>query len=160
MLYNMPADIVQEATGPTGAIVNFTYPTATDYQGLPIPVYWSHSSGAMYPLGTTTVTCWATDSGGRTATATFTITVRDTTAPTIAALANITVKAARGSRGAYVTFSAKAYDVVDGWMVPIASPPSGSFFPLGTTTVTLTATDSHNNISIRTFTVTVTANTP
>jgi hypothetical protein len=34
-------------------------------------------------------------------------------------------------------------------------PPSGSFFALGTTTVTCTATDVANNVTTATFTVTV-----
>ena len=39
-------------------------------------------SGATFPLGTTTVSCTATDDSGNTSTTTFTVTVRDTTAPT------------------------------------------------------------------------------
>ena len=43
--------------------------------------------------------------------------------------------------------------------VSVASvPPSGSTFPVGTTIVTNTATDTHGNSSICTFTVTVTDN--
>jgi hypothetical protein len=150
----MPVDILAEATGPNGAIITFIYPTATDYQGQPISVHWDHYSGALYPLGATTVTCWATDSGGRTASATFTITIRDTTPPVIGVPDDITSK---GKKGAYVNFAVKAYDVVDGSLTPTVVPPSGSFFLIGTTIVTVTATDSHNNVGTKTFTVTVTA---
>src|SRR5260221_13439153 len=40
----------------------------------------------------------------------------------------------------------------------VSRPPSGSTFPLGTTTVTNTATDASGNTSSCTFTVTVTEN--
>ena len=38
-------------------------------------------SGATFPLGTTTVTCTATDAHGNTATGSLTVTVHDTTPP-------------------------------------------------------------------------------
>ena len=37
----------------------------------------------------------------------------------------------------------------------VATPASGSLFPIGTTTVTVVATDQYNNSSSTTFTVTV-----
>ena len=76
--------------------------------------------------------------------------------------ASITVakrKTAKGRpQGATVNFASQlsATDIVDGAVTPQADPPSGSFFPLGSTTVSVTAKDKHGNISAaRTFTVTV-----
>src|SRR5581483_11918684 len=107
-------------------------------------------------------TCWATEYRGNTASATFTITVRDTTAPTLFVPSNMIVRAKVKANpregtvaGAYVNFSIRAFDIVDGWAVPTAMPASGSFFPIGTTTVTITRTDAHNNTATRTFTITV-----
>jgi hypothetical protein len=52
-------------------------------------------------------------------------------------------------------------DIADGAVTPQASPASGSFFPLGSTVVTVTATDSHGNSSTsQTFTVNVVNKAP
>jgi uncharacterized protein (DUF697 family) len=50
---------------------------------------------------------------------------------------------ATGASGATVTYSASATDPVDGSIVPVCKPVSGSTFALGTTTVSCTATNSH-----------------
>jgi len=51
-----------------------------------VPVTFSIASGSTFPLGTTVVTASAVDAAGNTATGTFKITVRDTTAPQIVKL--------------------------------------------------------------------------
>ena len=48
-----------------------------------------------------------------------------------------------------------AADVRDGAITPVCTPASGSTFPLGTTTVTCTATDKAGNAGTATLTVTV-----
>src|SRR4029077_12393349 len=88
--------------------------------------------------------------------------------PVITAIpSSITVgkaKVAKGQpQGAIVDFSNQlaATDIVDGTFVPSAVPASGSFFPAGTTTVTVTAKDHAGNMSPpRTFTVTVASKAP
>lgn len=50
-------------TNPSGATVTFTKPTATDADGEPPTVTCNHTSGSTFPIGTTTVTCTASDSG-------------------------------------------------------------------------------------------------
>jgi len=57
--------------------------------------------------------------------------------------------------GSFVTFSAFAQDPEDGFVPVTFSPPSGSFLPVGTTTVTVTASDHCGNTSTATFTVEV-----
>src|SRR5262249_28782483 len=49
-----------------------------------------------------------------------------------------------------------ATDLVDGAVAVTCSPPSGSLFGPGTTTVTVSATDAHGNQLTKSFTVTVT----
>jgi hypothetical protein len=161
---SQPPDITTEATGVSGSSVNFTAPTATDGTGANLPVTCNPSSGSTFPLGQTTVGCTsAPDSTGTYAIVTFSVTVHDTTAPVITAMpASITVgaqKAAKGQpKGATVSFASQlsATDIVDGTFVPTASPASGSFFPLGSTTVSVTARDKQGNASAaRTFVLTV-----
>ncbi len=81
----------------------------------------------------------------------------DTTPPVISTPGDITVKAKRrkGRTGAFVSFAVSAVDSETGPVSATASPPSGSFFRVGKTTVTVTATDDCNNTASKTFEVTV-----
>ena len=80
----------------------------------------------------------------------------DTTGPVITTPGNLTVSASTPA-GANVTFEVTAVDAVSGNAVATANPASGALFPIGTTLVTVTATDAAGNPSTDTFTVTVTA---
>jgi hypothetical protein len=77
-----PADVMAEATSPAGATVNYAPCVATDNAGTPT-INYSATSGSKFALGSTTVTCTATDAANNTASAIFKVTVVDTTAPTI-----------------------------------------------------------------------------
>src|SRR6202035_3556593 len=92
------------------------------------------ASGGLFPLGPTTVTCTSHDAAGNTASSTFTVLVRDTTPPTIAAHPTLTVEAT-GPTGSTVTYTPPtANDAVDGTVAVSCLPASGGLFPLGTTT--------------------------
>jgi hypothetical protein len=80
-----PTDMFVEATGPDGAMVNYTASALDEVDG-PVPVFYSIAPGSLFPFGKTTVTVTASDFSGNTATTTFNITVRDTTAPVISTL--------------------------------------------------------------------------
>src|SRR5205814_45001 len=112
------------------------------------------ASGSSFPLGTTTVTCTAADGNGNTDTASFSVTVKDTTKPVVSVPADITAECT-GSGQAAVTFSASASDVCAGPLAATCVPASGSSFPLGATTVTCTANDGNGNSDSASFTVTV-----
>ena len=139
-----------------GAAVAF----ATTATGTPAPtlVYTLGtaviSSPYVFPVGTSTVTATATNSCGKDA-KTFTVIVNDTQKPVLSALANLTVKAPATQCDAVVSFNPTATDNCAGATV-VARPASGSTFPVGTTTVTVTATDASGNSSTGSFTVTVT----
>ncbi len=78
----------------------------------------------------------------------------DTTPPTITCPANVTAKSATiNDPCVVVNFSATASDNLPGATV-VCNPPSGSCFPVGTTTVTCTATDASGNTASCSFTVT------
>jgi hypothetical protein len=57
--------------------------------------------------------------------------------------------------GAVVTFSATAEDLVDGVVPVTCAPASGATFPVGTTTVACTVSDTRGNTTTGSFTVTV-----
>ncbi|HKU49008.1 MAG TPA: HYR domain-containing protein [Nitrososphaera sp.] len=149
----IPADITEEATGPTGAVTNFVA-SATDIVDGIASVDCSPASGSIFTLGVTMVNCSATDNAGNTATGSFTVTVQDTTAPTLTLPEGMTVEAT-GPTGAVATFTASALDIVDGSTSVYCSPVSGSTFGLGTTTVDCTSTDIAGNTASGSFLVTV-----
>jgi hypothetical protein len=116
------------------------------------------TSPFTFPVGVSAVTATALNGGGF-ATCTFNVTVRDTQPPVITCPANISVFNDPGVCGAKVSFTPTATDNCS--KVTITSAPaSGSFFPIGTTTVTSTATDSSGNKTSCSFTVKVTDNEP
>ncbi|MBK9658732.1 MAG: HYR domain-containing protein [Chitinophagaceae bacterium] len=104
---------------------------------------------------TLTRTYRATDVCGNFSQCTQTITVNDQTAPVITCPANISVTTPVGSCTAVVNFSVTATDNCAGAVTIVSTPASGTAFPIGTTTVTSTATDACGNSSSCTFTVTV-----
>jgi len=148
---SLPSNITIEATSASGAVVTFTA-TANDAIDGSRPVTCTPPSGSTFPLGTTTVNCSASDTHSNTANGSFTVTVRDTTAPTLTLPANITQEAT-GPSGKAVTFTATASDLVDDPVSVVCTPPSGSVFPVGTTTVSCSAHDSHSNTANGSFTV-------
>ncbi|MBI4662446.1 MAG: SBBP repeat-containing protein [Verrucomicrobia bacterium] len=79
-ILKLPADITAEATGSSGAVVEFSA-TALDQVEGEVPVSCRPSSGSTFALGSTTVNCSASDSRGNTAYGSFEVTVQDTTAP-------------------------------------------------------------------------------
>ena len=160
VLSGVPGDQVLEAVSSAGAPYSWPNPTATDPDGNPTTVECSPPSGTTFPIATTIVTCTATDTVSLEETSqTFTVTVRDTTPPTVTVPGPITAEAT-GPGGAVVGYSASASDIVDGSLPVTCSPPSGSTFGLGTTTVTCMATDAHNNTGSRSLSVTVRDTTP
>jgi hypothetical protein len=149
----LPANITREATGPGGVTVSFSV-SATDIVDLSPALSVSKASGTVFPLGITTVNVSATDDAGNSSTGSFTVTVVDTTAPTLTVPENISAEAT-GASGAVVGFFTMANDLVGGTIVPTATPASGSVFPLGTTTVYVTASDTAGNAANGSFTITI-----
>ncbi len=129
----LPSDLTVEATSAAGAVVTFAV-SASDAEDGTLPVTLSHPSGSTFPLGTTTVTASATDSDGSNATGSFTVTVRDTTAPTFQSLTASpnTLRPVNGKL-VPVTLTAQVSDVVDPMLdTRITSVTSNE--PVGNTT--------------------------
>jgi hypothetical protein len=149
-----PADVIapENPHGSGSAKVTYPAPVATDNSGQ-ATVTTDHDSGSTFPLGMTTVTATATDAAGHTATCTFKVNVVPSDC-TITCPASITQAPDPGQNGAVVNYSpVTATGTTCGTVV--YSKDSGSFFPLGTTTVTATAAGGETC----SFTVTVTTDT-
>ncbi|WKX68916.1 VWA domain-containing protein [Streptomyces sp. XD-27] len=100
-------DITVEATGKDGARIDFT-PTAVDAVDGRLPATCDHAPGSLFPLGTTTVTCSATDSAGNKGTDTATFKVVPAPAPDeadLAVLASVAPARTYPGRTATATFT-------------------------------------------------------
>jgi uncharacterized repeat protein (TIGR01451 family) len=148
----VPADITK-STDPGLATAVVTYaPTAAD-NAPGVTVACVPPSGTAFAIGTTTVNCTATDGSGNTASGSFLVTVVDTEPPSLTVPANMTVNATSPS-GAVVSFTTTATDNAPG-VTKTCTPPSGSTFAIGTTTVNCTATDASSNTTSKSFQITV-----
>jgi hypothetical protein len=153
-LTNVPADItiLTSELGPRGAVVSYSTPTVTDESGdtSTTSVSCTPASGSTFAIGTTKVTCTATDSDDTNSpvSRSFNVTILDDTPPTLSLPGTITVNAT-SSQGAAVTYTVTATDPdnATNQLTIDCSPASGSTFPNGTTTVTCTATDPSGNSS-------------
>ncbi len=149
---------ITKSTDPNqcAAVVSFA-PTASDNcSGVGTPTC-TPPSGTSFPKGTTSVTCTVKDAANnQSAPCSFTVTVNDTQLPSIIPPQNISVPATARLCSAVVTFNAPLVsDNCPGIGVPTCTPPSGTSFPKGTTTVTCIVKDAANNQANAAFTVTV-----
>src|SRR5262249_54333530 len=122
-----------------------------------------------YPIGTTGITWTVTDTYGRTASCTQRIVVHapcasDTQPPTITAPADITVGTGPNSTtcGAVLDDELGLPTATDDCAATISTVgiPAGNLFPIGTTTITYTATDGAGHTASAVQHVTVFDNTP
>jgi len=123
--------------------------SATDVFGVTV----TSDAPSAFSLGSTLVTWTATDANGNSDQATQTVSVVDTTPPALNVPANLALNAT-SSAGATVTFDASATDL-GGTLTAACVPASGSVFPVGTTTVRCTASDSSGNSAEDEFRTTV-----
>ena len=152
---NVPQDKFVEASSVAGTTVVYSA-MAFDATGHILATICSPPSGSLFPLGTTTVNCSATDGSGNNITKSFKVTVKDTTPPNLTlSISNLIIRAQGRMNPVSYSGYVSALDKVYGTVSPICSPPSGSLFPLGTTTVNCSATDGSGNNITKSFKVTV-----
>ena len=144
-----PPDVTVEQATAAGTVVPLTA-TATDICDADPTI--TSDELAIYPLGSTVVTFTATDDSGNAASCTTTVTVEDTTPPVLTCPADVSVEQATAD-GTIVPLTATATDICDA--DPIITSDELAIYPLGTTTVTFTATDDSGNSASCTTTVTV-----
>ena len=129
-----------------GGVPPYVFSFAANNSGGSITASGFYTAGASCAIDAVLVT----DAAGSNATATVST---DATAPVITCPANLVIESAAAS--VPVTFAATATDDCTASPVIVCTPPSGSFFGQGTTTVTCRATDSEGNTTPCSFLVTV-----
>lgn len=148
-----PSNLVVEGDSPLGAtVVEYEVLVDDNTEPAPVPDCWP-VSGASFPFGQTLVTCSATDGAGNSSSCGFEVLVRDTTPPRLTVPSNRIYYSTRG--GLRVSFMVTASDACDASPVVSSTPPSGSYFPYGTTVVRCLARDRFGNSTQRSFLVTV-----
>jgi hypothetical protein len=143
---SLPGTINVTAPNGLGAIVTYSA-TATDLVDGAVTPNCSPASGSLFPVASTTVQCSANDIRGNTSHGSFVVNVTNNPPPTLVVPANITAEAT-GPNGRVVSFSVTSNAPV------VCTPPSGSTFALGTTTVNCSATNAGGTTS-RSFTITI-----
>lgn len=109
-----------------------------------------------YPLGSNLVTLTVTDSLGLSNSCSAVVTVLDTTAPTLVCPRHVALAYHLNQCGAVVAFPLLAIaDTCSAVTNVTCVPASGSFLPVGTTTVRCTATDAAGNTGSCSFIVIV-----
>jgi uncharacterized repeat protein (TIGR01451 family) len=138
--------------GSSSAVVNYPTPTAIDECGA-VTISCVPPSGSTFPPGATLVTCNARDASENTTRCSFFVSVLDALAPVIRCPGDISVNPPAGQASAVVTYPPPTVtDNLPG-VSAACTPPSGSTFPQGITTVTCTATDAVGNKASCSFSV-------
>jgi GEVED domain/HYR domain/SprB repeat/Domain of unknown function DUF11 len=152
-------------TTTTCATATWTAPTATDNCTATPSVTGTRTSGFCFPIGTNTVTYTATDARNNSATCSFSVVVTanntcttDNIPPVLSPCpANQSLTTATTCAAATWT-APTATDNCTATPSVIGTRASGFCFPIGTNTVSYTATDARNNSATCSFNVVVTAN--
>jgi hypothetical protein len=147
-------------TGLSYTTISYGMPTATDNLGgtVTLALLSGKASGDTAGIGTHTAVWKGTDSWGNVGTCEVSITVSDREGPNLVCPNNISRNIDQGSCAAVVNFTvAPALDNDLNYYNPVFfyGLPSGSQFPVGTTTVVYKATDAQDNNSYCSFNVTV-----
>ncbi|MCP1774742.1 HYR domain-containing protein [Bradyrhizobium japonicum] len=157
------ANQTNEATSAAGAAAFFTAAATDAVDGTDVVVFKGGNnvvhSGDIFSLGSHTITASTTDAAGNLASETFTINVKDTTAPTLTPIADQTLQAATAA-GTAAFFTTTASDLVDGtdpvtFMEGNKVIHSGDIFGVGVHTITASAVDTAGNSATDVFEINV-----
>lgn len=152
----LPADQTVEATSPSGAVATWAA-TATDLVDGDVAVACLPALGATFALGPTQVDCSTVDAAGNGRTGSFGVTVVDIAAPTLSGVPAGLDLTTSDEGGATLDFALPtATDVADPSPTVACTPAPGATIPVGTTSVTCTATDDAGNSVAASFDATVT----
>ena len=144
-----PSDITEEATSRDENIVDIGNATVTDALE---EIIITNDAPTAFRIGTTTITWSAADMSGNITTATQTVTLIDTTSPTITVPQDITIEA-KTSRGADVYIGQAT--ATDATSEPTITNNAPQLYRLGHTIIIWTATDEAGNKATSTQLVTL-----
>lgn len=120
----------------------------------------SPAAGTTLALGVHPVTVSATDSSGNSASCVVDLIVTDTAPPVLGCPSNLAITAPIGVSAAAVNYVFTVDEACSGAITIGSTNPPGTVFPLGSTSVTLTATDVSGNTASCNFDVFVRAGQP
>lgn len=145
-----PKAVVQEATGPAGALANY-FVVANDAVSSNVALTYSRPSGSMFPLGTTAIDVTASD-GKNSTPCQISVTIKDTVAPRLTCPRDM-VFPATSAEPIPLNYTLVVEDAVTPQPEIITDHPPGSLFPVGETEVKITAKDAAGNSSTCSFLV-------
>lgn len=152
-IFGCPGNVSASTSSGCNAVATWTAPAAPDCDVISFTT--SHAPGSVFPVGATTVTYTATNINGLSATCSFTVTVTDTTAPTVSAPTPGVVVNTGSDCKATATWTPPQFADNCSVSFVTSTHAPGTVFSLGTHTVTYTATDGAGNTGTSSFTVTV-----
>jgi hypothetical protein len=155
----LPANIVVESRGPRR--VSFTV-SAVDQRDGAVGPTCTPQPGTRFPIGKTRVRCEVVDEAGNRRTGAFTVTLvqlGDSEQAIRMRFPERVEVEATGPEGAVAEFVVTASDPQGEAITRVCTPPSGSLFPVGRTTVTCTAR-TEAETATRQFPVVVADKTP
>ncbi|MEE8234397.1 MAG: HYR domain-containing protein, partial [Gammaproteobacteria bacterium] len=144
-----PSNIILEAQSRYDNAVSIGEAQATDAVSIGMI---TNDAPAVFPLGETVVTWFATDLYDNISNATQTITLVDTTPPSINPIANVIIEATSANENQVSLEQPTAQDTISDVSIINDAP---TLFPLGKTIVTWTATDEGGNSAITAQTITI-----
>ncbi len=159
LISNCPSQItINNETGHCSAAASWNEPTATDNCDV-FSLSGNHNSGDVFPVGNTLVTYTVTDIHNNINTCSFEITISDIEIPEISNCPEaINLNTDVGQCSAVATWIPPTAVDNCGILTFTVNHNSGETFPVGSTTVTYTATDIHSNIVTCGFDVNITEN--
>lgn len=149
VIMNCPTDtIIYASPSMCGAVYTWQEPTITDACSESFINSPTFMPGDTFALGETTVGYLGFDAQGNQATCNFTVTVRDTTPPSLFCPSTVLAFATEADQCGTIVNSFNlpmAFDNCTENVVVVCSDNPGDFFNVGTTTVTCTAMDNSGN---------------
>ncbi|MCH2230955.1 MAG: HYR domain-containing protein [Crocinitomicaceae bacterium] len=155
-----PLDVVADIVpGSCGRVIMYPTPVVLDNCAVLSMVQTDgtgYTSGSVFPIGTTVQEYTVTDAAGNVFSCNFNITINDPEFPVLTSCpSDMTVYTSTNSCDTPVSWLAPVASDNCGGVILTANYPSGSLFPVGTTTVTYTATDAGGNAVTCSFNVEV-----
>ena len=152
----VPDTITKTTSNSDGARVTYSVSARDGVDGR-VSVSCSPSSDSVFAVGSTTVSCTASDSAGNVRRASFVVNVKLNHMITVP---DTITKSTTNPNGLVVEYQVTARDESNIMLSPVCSPASGSLFPARPTTVNCTVEDSSGNVGRASFLVNVLFHVP